>query len=99
LSSSGSWGSRLAATWSSTKPIKGKGEALISAPPTRSCQAASSRRTGSSEVERIVRNNTINTTPAKPTPRAIEEGSDREDSELAGMESDQGGGDMRRGFS
>jgi hypothetical protein len=50
-------------------------------------------------VERIVRNKTISTTPAKPTPRAMGEGSDREDSELAGIESDQGGGDIREEFS
>lgn len=55
---------------------------MINTPPTWSCQAASSRRTGNSEAERIVRNNTISTHPARAMPRAVLEGSEAKELEL-----------------
>ena len=50
--SSASRGSSLVAPCRSTRPIRGKGEALINTRQRRSCQAASNRRACSSEAER-----------------------------------------------
>ena len=70
----GSAGSSTRASCSAPRPIRGKGEALISAAPTCSCQAGSSNRSGTREAERSVRNRTISTQPAPgrccgPVPR------------------------------
>jgi hypothetical protein len=66
----GSAGSSTQASCSAPRPIRGKGEALISAAPTCSCQAGSSNRSGTREAERSVRNRTISTQPARAMLRA-----------------------------
>jgi hypothetical protein len=55
---------------------------LINTPPTLSCQAASNRRSGKTEADRIVRYSTIRTHPARAIPRPVLEGSNGEGPEL-----------------